>query len=29
MRFAWLLTAILAGTAVHTQAAQDYSREYS
>ena len=29
MRFAWLLTAILAATAVHTQAAQDYSREYS
>ncbi len=29
MRFAWLLTVVLAGTAVHTQAAQDYSKEYS
>lgn len=29
MRFAWLLTVILTGTAVHTQAAQDYSKEYS
>ncbi|ATO20391.1 DUF1311 domain-containing protein [Acinetobacter sp. LoGeW2-3] len=29
MRFAWLLTAVLVGTALNTQAAQDYSKEYS